>query len=287
MLVVDAGIHGDEHEGVIALLELLRDMDPATLTGTLIGVPVLNGPAFEAGTRGNPSELHVYDMNRAFPGEQTGTITKRIAARYFEDVVKLATVHVSLHGGGGVFYHAGAVNVPILAPEILRVVKSIGWQRYTDAPDSALSPLTGTLSQHCWDNGIPSVMMELGGASHRAPAQLTHVRDEFHRGLRNLMIACGLIEGHSRRSNPIHRIKKYNVKTNAGGVVVTRDWLDIEAEVEKGEVLCDILDYLGNLLEEVRSPLEGRVMGLPGSCLAYPGRIVASIYSVLDETHVD
>ena len=38
--------HGDEYEGPVSLVKLLRELDPATLQGRVIILPFLNYPAF-------------------------------------------------------------------------------------------------------------------------------------------------------------------------------------------------------------------------------------------------
>src|SRR5438034_9563823 len=138
VVVVDAATHGDEYEGTLSLLRLLREVDPASLRGTLVGVPVLNGPSFDAEVRGNPRELHHFDLNRTFPGEAGGSITQRLAATYFNEVVRKAQVVVSLHGGGNVFYLDGFVIAHTVSGSSLDVIKAWGWKRFTDHPDVAV-----------------------------------------------------------------------------------------------------------------------------------------------------
>src|SRR4051794_27343226 len=65
-LVCVAGIHGDEPEGMLALMQLADELDPARINGELVLVPVANPPAFGAGTRTSP--LDGIDLNRIFPG---------------------------------------------------------------------------------------------------------------------------------------------------------------------------------------------------------------------------
>ena len=50
-LVVSANVHGDEYEGVRAILETFEWLDPEAMSGDLLAVPVLNVPAFWSGTR--------------------------------------------------------------------------------------------------------------------------------------------------------------------------------------------------------------------------------------------
>lgn len=51
-LVVSACVHGDEHEGTLAVINLSRMLDPAKMKGAVIGVPVLHIDAFHAMRRG-------------------------------------------------------------------------------------------------------------------------------------------------------------------------------------------------------------------------------------------
>src|SRR5262245_38846709 len=53
-LLVSAGVHGDEFEGMAALHRLYEETDPDVFAGNLVAVPVANPPAFEAGLRTNP-----------------------------------------------------------------------------------------------------------------------------------------------------------------------------------------------------------------------------------------
>ena len=65
---VNGAIHGDEPEGPLACQIALSEVDPLKLAGTLVMVPVVNVPAFEAAQRGNPLDTFSYDMNRIYPG---------------------------------------------------------------------------------------------------------------------------------------------------------------------------------------------------------------------------
>ena len=53
-LVVTAAVHGDEYEGVRAIYDVVRGLDPAVMSGDFLSVPVANPPAFWNGTRSSP-----------------------------------------------------------------------------------------------------------------------------------------------------------------------------------------------------------------------------------------
>src|SRR5215813_5380188 len=76
-LLVFAGVHGDELEGVQAIQEVFLHLDPEKLTGRVIAVAVANLPAYRVTKRISP--IDAMNLARTFPGRKDGTITERIA----------------------------------------------------------------------------------------------------------------------------------------------------------------------------------------------------------------
>jgi len=100
-----AGVHGDEYEGVAALHDFARQINPGELRGTLTIVPVSNPQAFYGGTRRNPVDYG--DLNRLFPGDPQGTISERLAALLFHNLVIDNDAILSMHG-----WSKEAITVP-------------------------------------------------------------------------------------------------------------------------------------------------------------------------------
>ena len=93
------GTHGDEYEGPVAFKNLIQEFDPARLSsGRLIVIPVLNVPAFQSAQR--QSSLDGINMNRAFPGDSSGSITSRIAHWMTTDVLARADIVIDIHSAG-------------------------------------------------------------------------------------------------------------------------------------------------------------------------------------------
>src|SRR3712207_2072353 len=98
-VVAIGGTHGDEYEGPVGLKNLIQELDPAELVaGRLIVVPVLNVPAFKAARRESP--VDGVNMNRAFPGKPSGTLTSRIAHFMTTEVLSRADIVIDIHSGG-------------------------------------------------------------------------------------------------------------------------------------------------------------------------------------------
>lgn len=93
---VSAAIHGDEIIGVeiirrISALKALR-----RLRGTLILVPVVNAYGFIAQSRYLPDRR---DLNRSFPGSETGSMASRLAHAFMTEIVARAHYGIDLHSG--------------------------------------------------------------------------------------------------------------------------------------------------------------------------------------------
>jgi len=58
-ILIEAGNHGDEYEGPIALGELLREIDPKDINGRIIAIPAINVRAVEAAPRRPEFQSHL------------------------------------------------------------------------------------------------------------------------------------------------------------------------------------------------------------------------------------
>jgi predicted deacylase len=103
------GNHGDEYEGPVTLIKLARALDPATLQGRVIIMPMLNRPAVEAGTRLSP--LDGKNMNRAFPGRPDDSITGMIAHYVSSVLFPMAELVIDIHSGGRSAHFLPSVNM--------------------------------------------------------------------------------------------------------------------------------------------------------------------------------
>ena len=96
--LLTAGNHGDEYEGITALLKLANRLRAEEIAGRVIIVPMMNHPAALNGTRTSPIDRG--NLNRSFPGSPTGTPTQRIADYFARCLVPMADLVLDMHSGG-------------------------------------------------------------------------------------------------------------------------------------------------------------------------------------------
>jgi predicted deacylase len=104
------GVHGDEYEGPVILHRLVAGLDVARLSGRIIVIPALNGPAYQAGLRVSP--IDGINLNRTFPGKRNGTATETIAHYVVTRLLPMADVVLDFHSGGSSLNYLPSVLAP-------------------------------------------------------------------------------------------------------------------------------------------------------------------------------
>lgn len=103
VLAVVAGSHGTEYASIVAVEMMIGPdgpsaIDPATLAGTLILVPLVNVASFERITP-HLNPIDNKNMNRFYPGTATGTQTERASLAITKEVIEKSDHVIDLHGG--------------------------------------------------------------------------------------------------------------------------------------------------------------------------------------------
>ncbi|WP_171631852.1 succinylglutamate desuccinylase/aspartoacylase family protein [Paenibacillus plantarum] len=97
-LLILAGVHGDEYEGIETILRLFSAMQPEDLKGNVLMIPCANPYAYRGGTRVSPDDG--VNLARVFPGKQRGTVTEKLAYELHHRMIANADFMLDLHSGG-------------------------------------------------------------------------------------------------------------------------------------------------------------------------------------------
>ncbi len=162
-LLLTGGNHGDEYEGPVALMKLLRRLPTMHIAGRLIVIPGLNLPALLNGSRTSP--LDGGNLNRAFPGRRDGTPTEMIAHYVETELLPLCDVAFDIHAGGAsTQYLPTLLAAPPADPQrrrdYRRLVDAIG------APRVMVADLLGedrTFAAAAQRHGVHFLCGEFGG----------------------------------------------------------------------------------------------------------------------------
>ncbi|MBZ9559897.1 MULTISPECIES: N(2)-acetyl-L-2,4-diaminobutanoate deacetylase DoeB [Modicisalibacter] len=189
--LLTGGNHGDEYEGITALLKLARTLRAEDVHGRVIIVPMMNVPAAQAGRRTSPMDGG--NLNRSFPGDPDGRVTEQIADYFTRYLVPLIDVALDLHSGGRTldiipFAASHHLDDKQQQRQALEGAKAFG------APTAMM--MFELDAARLFDTAVESqgkvfVATELGGGGTTTPERLMIAE----RGVRNFLIHYGLIDG--------------------------------------------------------------------------------------------
>jgi predicted deacylase len=249
-LWIQAGIHGDEYDGTVAIWRALEHVDPATLRGTLILFPAINSSAYETSSRVSP--IDGLDINRVFPGDPRGTYTRRLAYLNETLVMEHADYLVDLHGGGnefGVVYYTlfhAAPNEAGRASE--RLAKAAG-SRLVWASDDEW--LRSGLFTRVTKAGIGAMLVECGGEGRLHEQNVA----DHTRSLVNMMRHLRMIDGEPDAPAEDDYVMMRSAdffQSTMGGVITPL--VRLGEEVQQGQPLVQIRDLFGREVEVVTAP---------------------------------
>lgn len=111
VLLVQAGVSGLEIEPAMILPKVVRELNPAEISGTLLLVPLLNTSGFEF-----EQANAVWDdknLNTLGRGNPDGTVSEQMIHTYYEQVISRADALIDIHTGSlwGYFRYAGVYKV--------------------------------------------------------------------------------------------------------------------------------------------------------------------------------
>lgn len=271
-LCLTAAVHGDELNGIEIVRRVMYNIDVDKLTGTVIGVPIVNLQGFRRSSRYLTDRR---DLNRFFPGNPNGSSASRIAYSFFRELVMHCDKLVDLHTGS--FYRT---NLPQLRadlnnPQVLALTQAFDAIAVLHSEGA-----TGTLRRAAVDIGIPAVTLEAGG-----PMEL----DESYvnqgvKAVNTLLDKLGMLDTISFWGSP--QPTYYSsiwVRADQGGILFSE--IKLGARVREGDLLGKVTDPITNIHALILSPVNGRVIGMAVNQVVLPG--FAAYHIGIDPVDVD
>lgn len=279
-LLVTGGNHGDELEGPLVARRLIEWLQKEQICGRVIVLPVLNPLAVEAWSRNTP--LDGLNLNRIFPGRADGSVTQRIADAVFRVLLPMADTVFDLHSFGPRWdFPPAATTHPIADPDLMaRTVRmaeafklplTLVWQH---------NDTVGMFDIVAQNRGKVFVCAEFGGGTV-GPNNLAI----YEAGVRNAIIALGLVEGKAESSTfreqkscqTLETHPSDELKSPAAGIFEPRR--SVFDEVKQGDVI-GILHSMDSLTAEsidICAPGPSIVLGIASGAHVDANKLVALV----------
>lgn len=249
ILCILGGVHPLEYASIEGVLRVAQEIEPRNLKGTLLVVPVVNTDGFNARAAFiNP--IDYVNQNRVFPGDSSGTMSRKVADVVFREFVSKADYLIDSHGGDLTEDINRYVIIGKTANQEIHQ-KMVDMASCYDAHYIRVTDTRGTTKEALNLYDIPCIVPESG-----TPYPIREEEIRFHHeGIIYVMRYLGMLEGNLRKKELKINPNRVRVFAEHGGIW----WQKVKAgqRVEKDMVLGEVVSLFGDILQTVRAPFDG------------------------------
>ena len=266
VLTITAGVHGSELSPIIATQELIREINPSQLRGTLIIIPITNIGAFYRYTPyKNPIDQK--NINRIFPGKKNGTISEKIAHFIASKIIPLSDIFLDAHSGD--------LNEDLLPfvcyyenkkyPKQTKIAKELS--EYCGFENVISYPYTlndNEPAKYVFKQASQSGKIALSFESGKLGFVQQEAVERIKRGYFRILDKIGMYKYNDPKGDSEFQILKspIYIKSNNRGILYT----DLKAgdKVIKGQKLGHITNEFAKRIQVFNSPVTGIILYMLG-----------------------
>jgi len=262
VLLLNAGIHGNELNGIEIVRELLSKKYTKPEKGMVISIPTLNVFGFLNQTREFPDGK---DLNRSFPGSKNGSLASIFAYHMMKEIVPHIDYCIDFHTGGAQRFNTSQIRISKKDSDLLELAKVFNPRFIVFANEREKS-----FRQAATALGKKVLLFE-GGKSLDFKERVTQrgvngtLRIMHHLGMRDFSK-----ELENGKINGAIVIRK-SMWLRAKQVGLFRFFVKDGSKVEKGDVIGTISDPYGRFEYKIRIPKSGYIIGLNHAPIVYKG----------------
>ena len=268
-VILVCGVHGDEMSSVHTVQSVMNQLDPREMSGTVMAVADVSGPALEGMQRRWPNQgrgIDLIDMNREWPGNENGaTAPSRHAGLLFNRLLRPnADFAIDFHTGTTGF-EVTAFNIAGMdVPEVKAMVELYPVGQIFD---NHVYP--GVLHNAFMDVGIPAFTPEIGAARVLNLEMISL----FVEGTMNVLKHHGILAGPLGRTGKDVGVfignSAFPIIATHGGLV--EHLVKLNDKVDAGQKVAIQRNSFGEVVAEYASSVAGEVTGQRSDAMSEPG----------------
>ncbi|WP_276168549.1 succinylglutamate desuccinylase/aspartoacylase family protein [Zobellia alginiliquefaciens] len=248
-LLVQAGLHGDEINGIEIVRRMLSEKRFNITRGAVIAVPILNIFGFIHYSRDVPDGK---DVNRSFPGSRTGSMAGRIAYHYTSAILSQIDYGIDLHTGGGQRHNFPQIRYTHNDEQSEKLAKVF------NAPISFASKLIkGSFRNAAFLLKKPTVVFEAGESMRFDEYSIIEGMQGILNVMKHLDMVTTLDPKYIERNNTVHLGERKWLRAPTAGMFVPS--ISNGSEIQKGQVLGIVSDPYAKRKKTVKAPFDGLV----------------------------
>jgi len=264
-----SGVHGDEMSPIVTVQNVMHQLDPAQMSGSVMAVLDVSRPALEGMARRWPNSgrgIDLIDINREWPGDENGaSAPSRHAGLLFNRLLRPNSDYA-------IDFHCSTTGIVVPAfnlarmelPEVRALAELYPIDQIFD------NPAYPTLLANAFINvGIPALTPEIG-----APRILDHAMIAlFVEGTMNVLKHLGVIAGPMGRTGRDTDVfvgnSGHTILATHGGLVEIL--VKLNEKVRAGQKVATQRDIFGEVVADYTSGVTGKISGFRTDATAEPG----------------
>ena len=246
-LLVQAGLHGDEINGIEIVRRMLQEKRFKIKKGAVIAVPILNIFGFIHFSRDVPDGK---DVNRSFPGTKSGSMASRIAYHYTSEILPQIDFGIDLHTGGAQRHNFPQVRYTEQDENSVKLAE------ICHAPISFSARLIkGSFRNAAFRLGKPTIVFEAGESMRFDEYSIM----EGMQGILNVLKYFGMIDTlepyYVERMESIHLIGRRWLRAPTAGMFIPK--ITNGSDLKKCQVMGIVTDTFAKKSKHIKAPFDG------------------------------
>lgn len=246
VVLLMAGLHGDEVNGVGIVREIINQKLNIPKIGTIICLPVFNIFGYLFGSREFPDGR---DLNRVFPGTSNGSLASQFAHQFTTEIAPFVDYVIDFHTGGGERDNIAQIRCHKDDKKTLELAKIF------DTPIILSSNYIAKSIRFTLNKMGKTVLLFEGGKANDLSSDIINYGVK---GTKNILIHLGLIDGEIiQTQNPIYLTDAKWVRASHSGMFQTT--IKNGSFVRKKDILGFIQDPFGEFKKKIYAPQDGYI----------------------------
>lgn len=272
-ILLSAGLHGDEINGIEIVRQIITRKINKPKIGTIICIPVINVFGFVNQTREFPDKR---DLNRVFPGSKKGSLASRFAYYLLKEIMPHVDYAIDFHAGGASRFNAPQIRI-VPENQELKALADV-----FQAPFGLYSKnIVGSFRNSCDKLGVKMLLFE-GGKSVNINEEITQHGIE---GTKRILNHFGMLGARKKiivpEKNTVYIEKSNWVRAKYSGMF--HGFTKIGNYVTKGQLLATVSDPYGKIEHKVKAPNSGYIINVNDAPIVFQGDAIYHISTHLSD----
>jgi hypothetical protein len=261
-----AGLHGDEINGIEIVRRFLRKKLHKPTKGTIICLPVFNIFGFLNVKRELPDGR---DLNRSFPGSAKGSLASQFAYHFMKEIAPHCDYIIDFHTGASQRNNFPQIRCVMSDPESMELA------RVFNPPFIINSSLIGKTIRESMIKMKKKILLFEGGMANSIEEMVV---EEGLNGTKRLIAHLGMrnykIDTSKEREPVVLKESRWLRAPNSG---MFQALVKNGAQVDRGTILAVVTDPYGNFEKKIKSPISGFVICANESPVVFKGDAIIHI----------